>query len=66
LRAARAVGNRRGEGTALFRFSNLLYEQGDRQKAIECAEAALKIREAINDERAVTIRTRLNEWKGEG
>jgi hypothetical protein len=44
----------------------LLYEQGRREEAIDCAEAALKIREAINDERAATIRTRLNEWKKEG
>jgi len=41
-----------------------LNELGDRVQAIAHAEAALKIREEIEDPRAEKVRRQLAEWKG--
>jgi hypothetical protein len=35
---------------------------GQRDRAIDCAKAALKIREEIEDPRAEKIRRKLQEW----
>ena len=36
---------------------------GERQQAIEHAEAALKIREQIEDPNAAKVRSKLEQWK---
>ena len=63
LAIAREIGNRRGEGTALWNMSLALNSLGSRAKAIECARAALKIYEEIEDQSAKQVRQKLQKWE---
>ncbi len=56
LEIDREIGDRRGEGTDLWNLSLALDKLGDRAQAIALAEAALKIREQIEDPRADKVR----------
>lgn len=42
-----------------------LDQLGQRGQAIECARAALKIREEIEDPRAEKVRRKLQEWESQ-
>jgi hypothetical protein len=44
-------------------MSRALDRLGDRKKAIEHAEAALKIKERIEDPTAARVRKQLEEWR---
>jgi len=57
------LGDRRGEGADLWNMSLAMNGLGQHQKAIELAEAALKVFEEIEDPRAVKVRSALEEWK---
>ena len=61
----REIGDRRGEGNALYNTSLALDKLGDRVQAIGHAEAALKIFEQIEDPWADELRAVLAEWRGE-
>jgi tetratricopeptide (TPR) repeat protein len=63
LKISREIGDRRGEGNALWNMSLSLDQFGQRDRAIDCAKAALKIREEIEDPRAEKIRRKLQEWE---
>ena len=65
LTIAREIGDRRGEGIALWNMALALEELGDRAQAIACAEASLKIREEIEDPFAPQVRAKLAAWRGE-
>ena len=41
----------------------MLDKLGDRKKAIEYAEASLKIRKQIEDPNAAVVRKQLQEWR---
>ena len=60
---AREVGDRRGEGTALWNRALALNKLEDRAQAIAGAEAALAIFEKIEDRNAEQVRKQLAEWK---
>ncbi len=62
---ARDIGDRRGEGNALFNTGLVLDKLGDRAKAIAHVEAALEIFEQIESPYAEEARARLAEWRGE-
>jgi tetratricopeptide (TPR) repeat protein len=62
---AREIGDRRGEGYALWNTSLALDELGDRAQAIACAEEAFKIYEQIEDPNATRVREQLEAWRGE-
>jgi len=66
LAIAREIGDRRGEGNALWNSALALDKLGDRAQAITRAEAALRIREAIEDPNAAKVRARLAEWRKAG
>jgi tetratricopeptide (TPR) repeat protein len=59
---AREIGDRRGEGNALFNTSLRLDQLGDRPHAIANAKAALKIRVEIEDPNAEKVRRKLAKW----
>ena len=59
----REIGDRRGEGADLWNMSLALDKLGQRREAIEYAEAALKIKEQIEDPRADKVRSQLEKWK---
>jgi hypothetical protein len=59
----REIGDRRGEGTALWNMSLALDELGERFQAIQHAEQALAIREQIEDPRAAKVREQLASWR---
>jgi hypothetical protein len=44
-------------------MSLALHKLGDIAQAIECAKAALKIKEEIEDPRAENVRRKLQEWE---
>lgn len=46
-------------------MSLALDKLGERAQAIDCAEAALKIREQIEDPNAPKVRAKLKAWRGE-
>lgn len=62
LDIVRNIGDKRGEGNALWNMSLVLDNLGNRAKATECAEAALKIREEIEDPAAEKVKRTLQEW----
>ena len=62
---AREIGNRRGEGNALWNMSLAKDQLGNKAHAIECAKSALKIREEIEDPRAENVRRKLQEWESQ-
>lgn len=55
----REIGDRRGEGIALWNMSLALDELGERAQAIQYAEQALTIYEQIEDPRAANVRAYL-------
>ncbi len=63
LKITRDIGDRRGEGNALWNTALALDKLGERDIAIAHAEAALRIREAIEDPRTEKVRQQLAEWK---
>jgi tetratricopeptide (TPR) repeat protein len=65
LAFARANGNRRGEGNALWVLSLMRDKLGNRAKAITLAEASLKIYEEIESPNADKVRKQLAEWRGQ-
>lgn len=60
------IGDRRGEGNALWNMSLALDELGERNEAILRAEAAFEIYEAVENPNAGMVRKRLVEWRDEG
>ncbi len=63
LSIAREIGDRRGEGAALFKVSLSADNLGDRVRAIAMAEEALKIFEVIESPHAEMVRSQLVEWR---
>ena len=61
----REIGDRRGEGNALFNSALAHDSLGNRPEAIARAVAALAIYEAIEDPNAAKVRATLAEWRGE-
>jgi tetratricopeptide (TPR) repeat protein len=59
----REIGDRRGEGNALWSSALAFDRLGDRPQAIARAEAALAIYEAIEDPNAAKVRSMLAKWK---
>ncbi|MBI5684607.1 MAG: tetratricopeptide repeat protein [Verrucomicrobia bacterium] len=62
---AREIGDRRGEGNALWNSALAYYKLGQKADAMDRAEAALAIREAIEDPGAAKVRAALAKWRGE-
>lgn len=62
---AREIGDRRGEGNSQWNMALVLDELDERRRAVECAEAALKIYEEIESPYAAMVRARLAEWRGQ-
>jgi hypothetical protein len=62
-RAACALGDQRYEAKIRWNMSLALWDVGQWEKAIEHAEAALKIFEQIEDPAAEKVRKQLDEWK---
>jgi len=60
---AREIGDRRGEGSALWNMSLALDKLDNRGRAIDCARAALKILEEIENPRAEEVKRQLREWE---
>ena len=60
---AREIGDRRGEGNALWNMSLVLNQLGDRAQAIQHAEQALSIFEQIEDPYAANVREALAAWR---
>lgn len=63
LEIAREIGDRRGEGNALWNSALAHDSLGERAEAVRRAEAALAIREAIEDPNADMVRGTLAGWK---
>jgi tetratricopeptide (TPR) repeat protein len=61
----REVGDRKGEGLALWNMSLLLYKLGKHAQAIEHGEQSLMIREQIEDPNAAKVRAQLAAWRRE-
>ncbi|MDW8327419.1 MAG: hypothetical protein RMK99_12695, partial [Anaerolineales bacterium] len=59
----REIGDRRGEGIALWNMALALDSLGRRAEAIAHAQASLKIKEAIEDPWAEKVRRQLAEWQ---
>lgn len=57
------IGDRRGEGIALWNVSLALDQLGERAQAIQHAEQALNIFERIEDPSAARVRAQLAEWR---
>ena len=67
LAIAREIGDRRGEGVALFNSALALDQLGERGEATERVKAALVIFEQIGAKHlAEQARAKLAEWEGEG
>jgi tetratricopeptide (TPR) repeat protein len=64
LSIAREIGDRLGEGNALFNISLAFNEIKERAKAIDYAKSALKIYEQIESPAADNVRRQLAEWQG--
>ena len=62
LAIARETGDPRGEGTVLYNRALSLDELGRRDEAIPDAQAALAIREEIEDPTAENTRQMLADW----
>jgi tetratricopeptide (TPR) repeat protein len=63
LATARDTGDRRNEGNALWNMALALDRLEDRAQAMIFAEAALVIREQIEDPNAEKVREQLAKWK---
>ena len=61
----REIGDRRGEGNALFNSALALDKLNDRTQAIARAVAALQIHEGIEDPNAAKVRAQIEKWKGD-
>jgi tetratricopeptide (TPR) repeat protein len=59
----REIGDRRGEGNALWNLSLSQAKLGQRKEAISNAKAALKIRDEIEYPRAEKVRRKQAEWQ---
>ena len=59
----REIGDRRGEGNALWNMSLALDQLGERTQAIQHAEQALTILEQIEDPNAAKVRAQLADWR---
>jgi tetratricopeptide (TPR) repeat protein len=59
----REIGDRRGEGNALWNMSLALDQLGERAQAIKHAEQALIILEQIEDPNAAKVREQLAKWR---
>lgn len=62
---ARETNDRWGEGNALWNMSLALdtLGEGEHERAVEYAEAALKVKEEIGDSCAEKVRNKLAEWR---
>jgi tetratricopeptide (TPR) repeat protein len=60
------IGDLRSEGIALWNMSLALDRLGERDEAIARAQAALKIKEQIEDLKVDLVREQLAEWRGQG
>jgi hypothetical protein len=60
---AREIGDRQGEGGALFNAAMALNELGNRTEAIRRAEQALSILVSIESPDAEKVRRRLAAWQ---
>lgn len=58
----REIADKRGEGNVLWNMSLAQDQLGDRTQAIDCARAALKIQEDIEDPRREKTKRKLQEW----
>jgi len=65
LEIAREIGDRRGEGNALWGLAICHEKMDDLKKAIENAEEALKIFERIESPSASTMRNLISIWQNE-
>jgi hypothetical protein len=65
LVTVREIGDRRGEGIALWNMSLAVDKLGDRAQAITHAEAALRIFETIEDRNASKVPAALAQWGGQ-
>ena len=63
LAVARELGDRRGEGNALWNMSLALDKLGQRAGAIARAEAALKILQKIEDPHVAKVQEQLEAWR---
>ena len=66
LEIACEIGDRRGEGNALFNMALQLVKLGERKRAIEAGERSLAIFEQIENPNADMVRAALAEWRGGG
>ncbi len=64
LAVSREIGDRRGEGAALWNSAVDLHSLGERDEAVARAEAALAIYEAIEDPNTAILQKGLTEWRG--
>jgi hypothetical protein len=66
LKIKQEIGDRRGEGNALWNISLVLYKLGNRSQAIVYAENALQVYEQIEASDAIVrIRLQLGGWRNE-
>jgi tetratricopeptide (TPR) repeat protein len=65
IQIGREIGDRTGEAHSLFNSALSHKELGNRSAAIACAEAALKIYEAIEASHASIVRAELEKWREE-
>jgi tetratricopeptide (TPR) repeat protein len=63
LAIARELGDRRGEGNALWNMSVALDELGQHDQIIQHAEQVLAIFEQIEDPNAAKVRAKLADWR---
>jgi len=60
---ARETGDKRGEGSGLWNLANVLWRLGNRNEAINRAEASLAILAAMESPDAAMVRAELATWK---
>jgi hypothetical protein len=60
---ARNMGDRRGEGIALFNMSLAFNDLRARARMLASAEAALPVFQSLEDPHADKVRTRLLRWR---
>jgi Tfp pilus assembly protein PilF len=58
----REIGDRRGEGNALFNMGLAFYRLEERDQAIDLVKQALEIYETIESPNAEQARIKLKEW----
>ena len=59
----REIGDRRGEGNALYNIGQALYQLGEPEQAIAVTEAALAIFEQIEFPHIAIVRETLAAWQ---